>query len=80
MLCPRRDFYEKSGDGGLRNDFIITSSLYARVQHDAPKSAACMSSLDSIENDMLIIILYTFLSIMVAMLQSTLRGNNIAKD
>ena len=45
MLCPRRDFYEKSGDGGLRYDEIIytTSSLYARVQHDAPKSAACIS-------------------------------------
>jgi hypothetical protein len=39
-------FTKNRGDGGLRNDYIITtSSLYARVQHVAPKSAACITFL-----------------------------------
>ena len=64
MLCPRRDFYEKSGDGGLRNDYIITtSSLYARVQHDAPKSAACISV--SRNRKVTVIVIFLFFIVVV---------------
>ena len=65
MLCPRRDFYEKSGDGGLRYDEIIytTSSLYARVQHDAPKSAACISV--SRNRKVTVIVIFLFFIVVV---------------
>ena len=44
MLCPRGRFLRKIvAMVGYVSINSTTSSLYARVQHVAPKSAACMS-------------------------------------
>ena len=70
MLCPRRDFYEKSAMLGVTMTFYHLHHHCTRVQHVAPKSAVYQSFSLNFYNELLWLL----------SLQSTLRGTKQKKQ